>query len=134
MTLGRIPELDVEDNIAVLEDKSKCRQIFEKYLKKSQSEKPADLLVYLDLIHKKWLFFSMNDIINFIVDNGKWRKLKSNRIKGDFVNNSGKWIQYITYEYRGSSHKSYFLGVNCGKGAKFIELLTHKIKYIADDI
>lgn len=134
MTLGRIPELDVVDNLQVLMDKAKCHQIFEKYLKKNQSKKPADLLVYKDLIHKKWLFFSMNDIINFIVDNVIWRKLKSKRIKGDFVNKSGKLIQYITYEYRGSSHKSYFLGMNCGKGAKFIELLTHKIKYIADDI
>ena len=61
--------------------------------------------------------------------------MKTGRIKGDFNNNSKKgFSQYITYEYR-HTHKSYFLGLNGGKGKKFIELLmdeTYGINYYCD--
>jgi hypothetical protein len=76
----------------------------------------------------------MDDIINFIVQFAKWRKLDTGRIKGDFVDDSKNGSsQYITYEYR-TTHKSYFLGLNGGKGRKFIELLKKNIPYLEDDI
>jgi hypothetical protein len=85
------------------------------------------------LINKK--IFSLPDIINFIVDKCIWRKLKTGRIKGDFNDDSKKGIsQYITYEYR-NTHKSYFLGLNGGKGKKFIKLLmneTYGINHYCD--
>ncbi len=74
------------------------------------------------------------DIINFIVNNCIWRKLKTERIKGDFIDNSKKgYSQYITYEYR-NTHKSYFLGLNGNKGKRFIELLMNNINYIIEPI
>jgi hypothetical protein len=132
-TLGQIPELK---NIEISElTLPKKFEIFNKYLKKSNSDKPADILVYKDLDIKSWIFFNIDDIVNYIVNKCIWRKLKTGRIKGDFNDNSKKgFSQYITYEYR-DSHKSYFLGLNGGKGKKFIELLmdeTYGINYYCD--
>jgi hypothetical protein len=125
-TLGQIPELKdikIEDLKQPL-----LHNIFEKYLKKNNSDKPADILVYKDI--DRWIFFNMDDIINFITTKCIWRKLKTGRIKGDFVDNTKKGVsQYITYEYR-SSHKSYFLGLNGNKGKKFIGLLMNNIRHI----
>jgi len=123
MTLGSIPELKCEDNLKYIQNKDNCRKLFSKYLKKSESDRPADLLVYKNKDTGKWEFFKMDDIIDYIVDNCKWRKLDSERIKGDFhdVSKKGK-RQYLTYEYR-STHKSYFLGLNGGKGIEFVNLL-----------
>jgi len=124
-TLGQIPELkDIE--VESLNYDLVC-DIFNKYLKKNHSDKPVDILVYKDVRENKWIFFNINDIINFIATKCIWRKLKSGRIKGDFNDNSKKgFSQYITYEYR-KTHNSYFLGLNCGKGKKFIDLLTNEI-------
>ena len=120
-TLGQIPELE---NVEISDlTKSKVYELFNKYLKKSNSDKPADILVYKDTEKERWIFFNIDDIVNFIVNNCIWRKLATGRIKGDFNNNSKKGVsQYITYEYR-ASHKSYFLGLNGGRGKQFIELL-----------
>ena len=132
-TLGQIPELkDVEiehfNSIFI-------HNLFNKYLKKNNSDKPADILVYKEI--DRWIFFNMDDIINFIATKCIWRKLDTGRIKGDFNDNTKKGIsQYITYEYR-PTHKSYFLGLNGGKGKKFIELLMNKtygINYYCDSI
>jgi len=136
LTLGNIPELkDVNIN-KLNEDKEYIRSIFNKYLKKNESEKPAGILVYKDTENKKWVFFNTDDIINTIVLNCKWRELETGRIKGDFDDDSKKgFSQYITYEYR-NTHKSYFLGFNGGKGSKFIEFLKNPkfgIKYYEDD-
>ena len=132
-TLGQIPELkdiQIEDLNETL-----IHNIFNKYLKKINSDKPADILVYKDMVNNKWIFFNMDDIINFITKKCIWRKLDTGRIKGDFNDGTKKGVsQYITYEYR-DTHKSYFLGLNGGKGKKFIELLmdeTHGIKYYSD--
>jgi hypothetical protein len=132
-TLGQIPELE---NIVIANfTEIFIYNLFNKYLKKSHSDKPADLLVYKDIINKKWIFFNMDHIIDFITKKCIWRKLDTGRIKGDFKDNSKKGIsQYITYEYR-NTHKSYFLGLNGGKGKKFIELLMNNIygiKYYCD--
>jgi hypothetical protein len=133
-TLGSIPELNCDNNLEYIKNKENSRQLFFKYLKKSGSERPADLLVYKNKQTKNWEFFKMDDIIEYIVNKCKWRKLSSDRLKGDFVDNSKKGIrQYLTYEYR-ATHKSYLLGLNSGKGIQFIDLLkskTHGIDYLS---
>lgn len=136
LTLGNIPELKDIDSDILNKDKEYVRDIFNKYLKKDMSPKPADFLVYKDTKNKKWVFFDADDIVNYIAEKCKWRKLKTGRIKGDFVDDSKKGhSQYITYEYR-NTHNSYFLGFNGNKGIKFINLLKNPIlgiKYIEDD-
>lgn len=130
-TLGQIIELkDIEIELLT---KDKIINIFNKYLKKINSDKPVDLLVYKDT--DRWIFFNIDDIINFIANECKWRKLSTGRIKGDFNDNSRKGIsQYITYEYR-NTHNSYFLGLNGNKGKRFIELLMNNgINYYCDII
>lgn len=136
LTLGNIPELKDIDSDKLNKDNEYVRNIFNKYLKKSMSQKPAGILVYKYTIQKKWIFFNTDDIVNYIVKKCNWRKLETGRIKGDFVDDSKKgYSQYITYEYR-NTHNSYFLGFNGGKGIKFINLLMHPvhgIKYFEDD-
>ena len=132
-TLGQIIELkDIEIELLT---KDKIINIFNKYLKKINSDKPVDLLVYKDTDNNRWIFFNIDDIINFIANECIWRKLSSGRIKGDFNDNSRKGIsQYITYEYR-NTHNSYFLGLNGNKGKRFIELLMNNgINYYCDII
>lgn len=131
--LGNIPELLVENNLSVLNDPDSCKQLFNKYLKKSASGKPSDLLTFYDAKYQKWLFFNMDNVVDFIVHNASWRKLQSGRIKGDFKDSSRKgFSQYITYEYR-ETHGSHFLGLNGGKGEKFIRLLQKNIAFVEDD-
>ena len=133
-TLGQIPELkDIE--IEEFNNPIFTLNLFNKYLKKNTSDKPADFLVYKDDEHKRWIFFNIDNIIDFIKTKCIWRKLITGRIKGDFNDNTKKGVsQYITYEYR-PTHKSYFLGLNGGKGKKFIGLLMNEIygiKYYCD--
>lgn len=131
-TLGKIPELKNID-VCILTP-TYSYDLMRKYLKKCYSAKPADLLVYQDVLENRWIFFNMDNVVHFISVNCIWRKLKSGRIKGDFKDYSKKGkSQYITYEYR-DSHRSYFLGVNCGKGKKFIELLMYNLPYYVDPI
>lgn len=132
--LGNIPELEGQDNLDVLNNKNTCTELFNKYLKKSYSTKPSDILTFYDIKSKKWLFFNMDNVVGFIVNNASWRKLESGRIKGDFKDDSRKGAsQYITYEYR-NTHKSHFLGLNGGKGEKFIRLLQKNIAYVEDEL
>ena len=122
-TLGQIPELKDINVDTLNSDKELVRDIFNKYLKKIESATPAGILVYKDTANEKWVFFNMDDVVNYIVEKCTWRMLDSGRIKGDFADNSNKGVrQYITYEYR-RTHKSYFLGLNGGKGIEFIKLL-----------
>lgn len=128
--LGKIPELEKDDNLKWIQNEDNFKQLLEKYLKKSESERPADLLVYDDDKTKTICFFNMDNVIYYMVKNCIFRKLKSGRIKGDFKDNSKKGKrQYFTYEYRGKNHKSHFMGMNGGKGKPFIELLKTRIKY-----
>lgn len=136
ITLGNIPELkDIDVNLLNNNDGDCVRNIFNKYLKKNMSSKPAGIIAYKDTKNKKWIFFNSDDIVNYIIEKCTWRKLKTGRIKGDFNDDSKKgYSQYITYEYR-PSHKSYFLGFNGGKGIKFINLIKHPdhgIRYFED--
>lgn len=123
-TLGRIDEVTAAgDPLAVLSS----RAIWEKYLAKGNSENPADVLAYRT--EDAWLFFSMRQVIDFIVEKCVWRALESGRYKGDFPDGSKKGSsQYLTFEYRGT-HGSYFLGANGNKGGPFIRLLTENIPF-----
>jgi hypothetical protein len=125
-TLGNIPELANENNnLDTIKNPEESKKIFKKYLKKSESKEPADILVYKDVNKKCWYFFNMDTIIDYIVKNCEWRKLSSGRIKGDFKDSSKKGVrQYLTYEYR--RNKGFFLGLNGNAGYKFIELLMDK--------
>lgn len=134
LTLGKIAELEAENGLEWINDANNCRTLFNKYLKKQESVRPADLLVYKDLRINKWLFYKMDDVVDFIVNNVKWRKLDSGRIKGDFDDGSKKgYGQYITYEYR-ATHNSHFLGMNGNKGIVFIDLLKRKIPFHEENI
>lgn len=126
-TLGRIDELNIDNNLEFIQDKKNSKLILNKYLKKDNSKRPVDLLVYKNKNTKKWEFFHMNDVIEYISDKCIWRKLDSGRLKGDFNDLSKKGKrQYLTYEYR-KKHKSFFLGINGGKGLEFINLLKSEI-------
>ena len=123
-TLGNIPEItDAHDKVNAMSEPS----LWKKYLQKSESNNPAGLLVYYT--PTSWCFFKMDSVIDFIVSKGKWRLLDTGRLKGDFDDSSKKGSsQYLTYEYR-STHKSYFLGANGGKGLAFINLLKANVPY-----
>jgi hypothetical protein len=126
-TLGRIPELLNTDNpLNVV----KTMVFWKKYLGKSLSGNPAGWFVYRNDNEKTWIFFRMNDVVEFIADKGLWRRLSTGRIKGDFDDSSkNRKRQYLTYEYR-ETHKGYFLGANGNRGKLFITLLQAKLKYL----
>jgi hypothetical protein len=125
-TLGNIPEItDVDDKLAAM----KTPALWQKYLAKSESGKPCDLLTYFDRNNNTWTYFAMADVINFIATKSTWRMLSSGRIKGDFQDSSKKgYSQYLTYEYR-QTHRSYFLGANGNKGKPLIRLLTTNLRH-----
>jgi hypothetical protein len=124
-TLGRIDEVThAEDKIAAL----KTRALWEKYLGKSTSAKPAQLLAYRE--ESEWVVFEMDEVLDFITSKCEWRQLESGRMKGNFADGSKKGVsQYLTYEYR-ETHGSYFLGANGNKGKPFIRLLTQNLRHI----
>ena len=123
-TLGRIPEVtDAEDKVSAIA----TRAVWEKYLGKSLSQTPADVLVYRDA--DRWVFFNMANVIDFIVGSCAWRMTGTGRMKGDFKDVSKKGMrQYLTYEYR-KTHKSYFLGANGNRGQAFIDLLRRNLPH-----
>lgn len=122
-TLGRIPEItEADDKLAAIA----ARPIWEKYLGKSHSATPADVLCYKT--ETGWAFFNMSDVITFIATSATWRVLDTGRIKGDFADSSRAGSsQYLTYEYR-ATHGSHFLGANGNKGRAFIGLLMANLR------
>ena len=63
LTLGKIPELENINVDELNENKQECvRNIFNKYLKKSESSKPAGILAYKDTKKKLWIFFNMDSV------------------------------------------------------------------------
>lgn len=123
-TLGRIPEWENNLTISTLNNPSFIEYTFKKYLKKEYTDFVCDILVYYDEQNIQWIFFNMDDIIEFIKKNAKWRILQSGRVKGDFFQK-----QYLTYEYR-NTHHSYFLGANGNRGEPFIRLLQEHLEFI----
>lgn len=130
-TLGRIPEISEaktpEEKLAAF----KKPELWRKYLMKSQSNSPADFMVYRDSETSNWVFFLMEDVVQHIANECTWRFTETGRsIKGDFEDSSKKGRSvYLTYEHR-STHNSDFLGANCGLGKKFIELLKDKLTHL----
>jgi hypothetical protein len=122
-TLGKIRELENADN---KREVLRRTEFWEKYVGKSESASPADVLVYRD--EKRWIAFNMHHVVKFIALNALWRILNSGRIKGDFKDSSKKGSrQYLTYEYR--KGKGYFLGANGNKGKPFIYLLMENLPH-----
>jgi hypothetical protein len=126
-TLGVIPELEsASDKTAVL----RSPEFWNKYLAKSKSKIPCDLLCYYDKSLNSFTYFNMADVVGFIVEKCKWRFLATGRIKGDFADKSRNGSrQYLTYEYR-KTHKSYFLGANGNKGQLFVDLLVANLPHV----
>jgi hypothetical protein len=61
-TLGVIPEItEADDKVCAIAQQS----LWEKYLAKSHSANPADILCYRS--KTDWTFFKMSDVISFIV-------------------------------------------------------------------
>jgi hypothetical protein len=130
--LGRIDEISGattdEEKLAAISQEA----LWQKYLRKDFSEKPADWLAYFTSNEgdgfQTWSIFNMKQVIEFILKGCKWRVLETGRMKGDFEDDSKKGVrQYLTYEYR-TTHKSHFLGANGGKGKEFIDLLKNNIE------
>lgn len=124
-TLGNIPEVtDAEDKIKAISQPA----VWQKYLGKSLSNCPADVLVYRS--DDRWTFFNMQSVIAFVVDSCVWRETSTGRFKGDFRDGSKKGSrQYLTYEYRPAPHNGYFLGANGNRGRAFIELLQATLPF-----
>jgi len=122
-TLGRIDEItNATNKLSVFNQ----RDLWETYLAKSKSGSPASILAYRT--PTSWLFFSMRDVVDFIVASSSWREVGPSRIKGDFKDDSKKGTrQYLTFEYR-TKHKSYFLGANGNRGEPFMCLLKKNLR------
>lgn len=90
-------------------------------------KKNIDILCYDDKYKGEYLFFKMDDIVDFICKRTKWRILDTGRVKGDI---GGK--QYLTYEYR-SKKKTFVFGAHGGKkGREFIYLLKENLRHVRD--
>ena len=119
--LGRVPEVVTGNvDLSVFSDP----EFWWKYLGKSKSARPADILAYWS--EDNWTFFKMKDIIDFICSQFTWRLLATGRIKGDC-----KGTQYLTYEVR--PKKGQFVGANGNKGEPFIHLLQKYIPVLKID-
>jgi hypothetical protein len=135
--LGNIPEFkQIQSAVEITPDF--VTKLLNNYLKKSNSSKPADMLVYKCKSSKKWIFFNIIHVINYIAEKGIWRKIEeTGRYKCDFKNGTKTGMgQYLTHEHRGGKHNSDFLGANGNTGIKLIKLLMDKkygIKYHSED-
>lgn len=125
-TLGNIPEISKSSNKL---ESIKQISIWQKYLGKYSSSKPASIMAYKGL--KYWTFFRMIDIIEFIVEECIWRELPSSRLKGDFKDETSKNKKrtILTFEHRNGKHNSDFLGASGGQGIFFINILKQNIKF-----
>lgn len=139
--LGNIPEFkQIQSATEITPDF--VTNLLHNHLKKSNSSKPADMLVYKYTSKNKWIFFNIMHIIGYIAEKGMWRKLESGRYKCDFNNGTKTggtktgMGQYLTHEHRGGKHNSDFLGANGNTGIKLIKLLMDEkygIKYHSED-
>jgi hypothetical protein len=85
----------------------------------------GDLLCYNDK-KKKYTFFRMDYVINFICKNVNWRLLNTGRIKGDIMFKN-KERAVLTFEYR-SSKNQFALGAMSGKnGLLLFEILKQNL-------
>ena len=105
-------------------DELKKASFWQKYLKK------GNLLCYYD-DNYSWVFFDMEEVIDFITKNTEWRILNTGRLKGDLpISPSGKMTQIFTHEYR-SKKRSFVLGAHGStKGKQFINVLKNNINFL----
>lgn len=109
--------------LAVLKD----RTFWAKYLGK------GDLYVQLEKDKEHYVFFAMNDVIEFVCQKAQWRLLDTGRIKGDLPEKTAtgdfKKAAVLTFEYR-PEHGSFVLGAHGGKnGYRFSEILKQHLKH-----
>tara|TARA_Y100000817_G_scaffold113871_2_gene89202 strand:- start:3010 stop:3729 length:720 start_codon:yes stop_codon:yes gene_type:complete len=128
-TLGNIPELeDSKKNLEIMQNTLECKMILNKYLKKINSNRPADLMVYDS--EKSHIFFNMDQTIDFICRNATFRKIEeTGRIKGDFNDKSSRTGKRALLTYEKRNKKGYFLGFSGGQGKLFINLLKDNINF-----
>jgi hypothetical protein len=79
----------------------------------------------------EYFFFNIHDIVNFIINNTKWRLLETGRIKGDLFLEDGASLTIFTIEFRNESHKKCFaFGAHGGgKGIQLFLILLRNIKH-----
>ena len=137
--LGRIEELSPLDQIKITKtSKNKTKVVhkltfdeqkkilqnysfWDKYLGK------GSLLCYNDK-EKKYTFFLMSDVINFITSKTKWALIETGRIKGH-LEKQGKSRSVITFEYR-KDKKQFVLGAHGGKaGFLLFEILYENLDF-----
>lgn len=125
-TLGRLPEIEISvECLEKLNTEIFFRSLLEKYLKKSESNIPVEILAYYHNALRSWVFFSVEDVITYMCNRSSWRLTPSGRsLKGDFPDASKRGKrQYLTIEIRRG--KGVFFGSNGNRGRQLIELLMH---------
>jgi hypothetical protein len=86
----------------------------------------GELLCYINQT-KKYTFFRMSEVINFVRINTIWRLLETGRLKGDILH-KGKSNSVLTFEYR-NDKKQFALGAMGGKsGLKLFQILHENIR------
>ena len=79
----------------------------------------------------EYFFFNIQDMVQYIITNTKWRLLETGRIKGDLFLEDGSSITIFTIEFRNESHKKCFaFGAHGGgKGIQLFLILLRNIKH-----
>lgn len=141
--LGRINELSDIDSVRlkkttkgqtkVVHSKSFAQQkkilrtesFWKKYLGK------GELLCYINKT-KKYTFFNMVEVMDFIRKSAEWRILETGRLKGDFLY-KGKSNSVLTFEYRIDKNQ-FALGAMGGQsGLKLFNILIENIRWLEID-
>ncbi len=79
----------------------------------------------------EYFFFNINEMVNYIIANTRWRLLETGRIKGDLFLQNGTSITIFTIEFRNESHKKCFaFGAHGGgKGIQLFLILLRNIRH-----
>jgi thiamine pyrophosphokinase len=141
--LGRIDELSPLPNLKVIKTKTGETKVIHSLSFKQQELilkskafwikrlKKGELLCYINQ-NKKYTFFKMDAVIDFICKRVKWRILETGRLKGD-IQSEGKKYSILTFEYR-VDKKMFALGAMGGEsGLKFFNTLIENINYCEID-
>lgn len=101
----------------------RSRKFWNRVLKKGD----IDLMCYFYTEVGEYLFFNMDDVVEFICEKIEWHSLETGRLKGWY---EGK--QYLTFEYR-RKKKTFVLGAHGGqKGREFVNMLRENIPSLSD--
>lgn len=135
--LGRIDELSPMKHLEIAKtDKNETKAIHkisfdeQKKVLKSTSfwekylGKKSELLCYNDK-QKKYTFFLMSDVVNFIIKNTTWDLLNTGRLKGKILKN-GKKRSILTFEYRNKKGQ-FAIGAMGGQGKSACGFLLFEI-------